>query len=369
MFSLFGTSLMGKNILSMSVEKEKDNDTVEMEGGFDADANGDDSWDWENMEFQLGDDDLEQLFKPSSKELKTRDKAVFTAGVLNVVLLVYFSGKYPWIMPYFYTIKFPLLMIIRLYSFCQQNAQYYLLDWCYFANLLVLVFLWSPLRTDPNWFTVVFCIAHGNLPWAVWLFRNSLVFHSLERITSCFIHISPMLVMWCLRWEGHLFEADQRWSVCDPYTGTAVVTRWNVNTTDMPSSVSSLPGCSSILWTLGMPVLCYIGWFLLYGCLMLVLKPDLTKYGTTYTYMTKKGLGKKIRHLPLGWLWYSVINTLFSAGMIAPAVLFLYYEWVNFAFVVLILIIASWNGGSFYVEVFSRKYTASIKKASRSQAS
>ena len=331
----------------------------------DYDNEEDDSWDWGNMEFQLGEDDLDQLFRPSSTQLKTRDKLVFTGGVLNIVLLVYFSGKYPWIMPYFYSVKFPLLMIVRLYSFCQQNAQYYLLDWCYFANVLVLIFLWSPLRHDPNWFTVVFCIAHGNLPWAVWLFRNSLVFHSLERITSCFIHISPMLVMWCLRWQGHLFVQDQQWSVCNPLTGIAIETPWNnVNATMSTSTTSMLPGCSSIFWTLGVPVICYIGWFVLYGILMLILKPDLTKYGTTYTYMTKKGLGRKIRSLPLGWLWYAVINTLFSAAMFAPAVLFLYFEWVNFTFVVIILIVASWNGGSFYVEVFSRKYIASIKKAS-----
>ena len=131
---------------------------------------------------------------------------------------------------------------------------------------MLLAFLWTPLRHNPNVFTAMFCIAHGPLPWAVrvglparaavlrqlqladWsfvprhccdaaclasveaavtcfassffiikkkadeklrhntntaeqskrvrrqvlLFRNSLVFHSLERITSCFIHISPM---------------------------------------------------------------------------------------------------------------------------------------------------------------------------------
>lgn len=201
-----------------------------------------------------------------------------------MVILVYFSGKYPWLMPYFYTVKFPILMISRTVSFCQQNYQYYMLDWCYFANLLVLVYLWTPLRSDPRVFTVVFCISHGPLPWAVYLFRNSLVFHSLDRITSCFIHISPMLVMWCLRWNGPSFESDHQWAVCDPHTGLRIPTQWDDPTVaNVTLSDSTLPGCSSVVFTLLMPVVCYIGWFVLYGILMLILKPDLTKFGTTYT--------------------------------------------------------------------------------------
>jgi len=346
---------------SLSLEI-KENSDVE-----DEDTDLDDWGSW-TIDSDLNKLDI-KLFTPTTKQLKMKDKAVFTAGVINVVLLVYFSGKYPWIMPYFYTVKFPLLMVLRTYSFCSQNYQYYMLDWCYFANLLVLIYLWTPLRSSPHAFTVVFCLSHGALPFAVFLFRNSLVFHSLDRITSCFIHISPMLVMWCLRWNGALFEADHQWAVCDPYTGLRIPTKWDVipkNTSSPTTSSDSfvLPGCSSIFWTLFIPVVCYIGWFILYGILMLILKPDLTKYGTTYTAMTKRGLGRKVKRMPCGCLIYAIINTIMSTLMVAPAVIFLYYEWVNFAFICLILIIASWNGGSFYVEVFSRKYLAQLAKSS-----
>lgn len=323
-----------------------------------------DNWDWGNN-FDVDIEDVNKIFAPSTKQLKLKDKLVFTGGVLNVILLVYFSGKYPWIMPYFYTFKFPILMIIRIFSFTSQNYQYYMLDWCYFANVLVLIYLWTPLRSDPNAFTVVFCLSHGALPWAVWLFRNSLVFHSLDRITSCFIHISPMLVMWCLRWNGALFEYDHRWAVCDPYTGKKIPTQWDVVTNSSSSDISTtLPGCSSIVWTLLVPIVCYVGWFILYGLLMIILKPDLTKYGTTYTTMTRRGLGKKVKNMPMGWCVYALINTVFSTIMVAPTVLFLYFEWVNFAFIVFIVIVASWNGGSFYVEVFARKYLQQLAKAS-----
>ena len=81
--------------------------------------------------------------------------------------------------------------------------------------------------------------------------------------------------------------------------------------------------------------------------------------------MTRKGLGKKIRKMRGGWLIYAAVNTFFYAIMVAPAALFLWFEWLNFAFVVFIMLIASWNGGSFYIEVFSRKYRKQIAEASR----
>ena len=236
------------------------------------------------------------------------------------------------------------------------------------------MYLWTPLSADPNFFTLMFCVSHGALPWAVYLFRNSLVFHSLERITSCFIHISPMLVMWCLRWSGPLFEQDHRWKICNPATGLAVPTKWDASTNASlalaaeAEAASALPGCGSVFWTLGMPVVAYCVWFMVYGIVISILSPDLKRFSTTYTYMTRKGLGKKIRQMPAGWLVYAALNTIIYAVMVVPAALFLWFEWVNFGFVVFIMLIASWNGGSFYVEVFSRKYQRQLAESSRDGA-
>ena len=80
---------------------------------------------------------------------------------------------------------------------------------------------------------------------------------------------------------------------------------------------------------------------------------------------TRKGLGLIIRNMPMGYLIYAFINSLIYAIMVSPAALFLWFEWVNFGFVVFIMLVASWNGGSFYVEVFSRKYQEQIASASR----
>jgi len=45
-------------------------------------------------------------------------------------------------------------------------------------------------------------VAWQPLAWAVVAWRNSLVFHSLDRVTSVLIHFLPALYMYTVRWYG-----------------------------------------------------------------------------------------------------------------------------------------------------------------------
>ena len=48
-----------------------------------------------------------------------------------------------------------------------------------------------------------YCLSYGNNAWAIAMWRNSMVFHSLDKVTSLFIHIMPPVVLHCL---VHLVE-------------------------------------------------------------------------------------------------------------------------------------------------------------------
>lgn len=45
-----------------------------------------------------------------------------------------------------------------------------------------------------------FLLANGPLAFAVPVWRNSLVFHDVEKITSLYIHIFPGLLTYALKW-------------------------------------------------------------------------------------------------------------------------------------------------------------------------
>jgi hypothetical protein len=60
-----------------------------------------------------------------------------------------------------------------------------------------------------------------------------------------------------------------------------------------------------------------------------------------------------------GWMVLTV--TVYSiVFMVPPAALYIHSPRATAAFLILIFSVSAWNGASFYVEVFGRKYAASI---------
>ena len=63
----------------------------------------------------------------TSSLLKLRDKIVFVAGVANVLLLSFLLHGEPWLMPWYYIVKAPILISLRIYLYFKQKFQYFLL--------------------------------------------------------------------------------------------------------------------------------------------------------------------------------------------------------------------------------------------------
>ena len=106
---------------------------------------------------------------------------------------------------YTHTQKAIILLSHRWYAYKKIKFHYFLFDFCYFTNFLTLVYIWIPSFTvDESYrgelFTTCFSFAMGPLVSAIVLWRNSLVPHSTDKMTSLFIHISPSLTLWGIRW-------------------------------------------------------------------------------------------------------------------------------------------------------------------------
>src|SRR3546814_6787399 len=61
--------------------------------------------------------------------------------------------------------------------------------------LSIYVFPWSQTFTK-----VLFIFANGPLSWAVPVWRNSLVFHDMDKLTTVYIHVLPNMLTYCTRW-------------------------------------------------------------------------------------------------------------------------------------------------------------------------
>lgn len=90
------------------------------------------------------------------------------------------------------------LLAYRYLSYKSRYYQYFLIDYCYSVNALGLIHLF--VMPDSVWvFMLFFLSACGPLAWAIVVWRNSLVLHDLEKVTSVFIHMMPPLLAYSRR--------------------------------------------------------------------------------------------------------------------------------------------------------------------------
>lgn len=128
------------------------------------------------------------------------DKISFIFGVLLIISAAFMLGRYP--NNYFYlfhVIMVTTLVLIRLYNYKKKGWHYYLLDFCYFANAIIIVFLFFTPKNEII-FKAIFVFTQGTLSMSIAAFRNSMIFHKIDNLVSLAIHLLPMLTVWNIKW-------------------------------------------------------------------------------------------------------------------------------------------------------------------------
>lgn len=116
------------------------------------------------------------------------------------------------------------LLFVLLSDHRGKKYHYFLFDFCYYANIFVLLYIhFFPKSETMFIICFAFCtgssssssssllgpqpvhhltlsLPSGPLAWSVLAWRNSLVFHSLDKTTSLFIHLTPNILLYALRW-------------------------------------------------------------------------------------------------------------------------------------------------------------------------
>jgi tetrahydromethanopterin S-methyltransferase subunit B len=110
-----------------------------------------------------------------------REKASFIAGVMNIFISGYLIGAHPNWFPTWYTVQLLYFMPVRFYTYHKRGYHYFLADLCYFVNLLVVLSIWV-FPNSKRLFISSYCLAMGNNAIAIAMWRNSLVFHSMDKV-------------------------------------------------------------------------------------------------------------------------------------------------------------------------------------------
>jgi len=137
-----------------------------------------------------------------------------TIGVLNLAISVIAAVRFPQVFWIVHLVKACIFLPWRYVRFSQRGWELYLLDFCYvntyYTVLCCIVTFLSAFCGIPNLLhnyghaaiRVGFAFANGALLLAIPLFNNKLVFHDIDNTTSMYIHLSPAVMLWTLRWGG-----------------------------------------------------------------------------------------------------------------------------------------------------------------------
>lgn len=126
---------------------------------------------------------VERLGKQWNKTatVTLREKMSFIAGVLNIFISGYLIGACPEYFHIWFSIQLAYFMPIRYFTYHAKGYHYFLADLCYFVNLLCMLSIWV-FPNSKRLFISTFCLTFGNNAAAIAMWRNSMVFHSMDKV-------------------------------------------------------------------------------------------------------------------------------------------------------------------------------------------
>jgi Protein of unknown function (DUF2838) len=276
-----------------------------------------------------------------------REKMSFIAGVLNVFISGYLIGAQPSTFYYWFTAQLCYFMPVRFYTYHKKGYHYFLADLCYFVNLLTVLTIWV-FPNSKRLFISTYCLAYGNNAIAIAMWRNSMVFHSLDKITSLFIHIMPPVTLHCL---VHLTPPS------------ILATRFPALHTIKFSPINSPEHYnlwSMLLWA-SVP---YAIWQLTYHIFITVRRRDKIAAGrpTSFTWMRKSYaktfIGKLVLALPdfLQEPAFMLIQYSYAILTIIPCPIWFWYRWASASFLLVVFGWSIYNGATYYIDVFGKRF-------------
>ncbi|KAJ4129975.1 hypothetical protein NW768_006947 [Fusarium equiseti] len=288
-----------------------------------------------------------------TKVISAREKVSFIFGVLNIFLSGYLIGAYPEHFHLWYTVQLLYFMPIRFFTYRRRGYHYFVADLCYFTNLLLALSIWV-FPGSKRLFTASYCLAFGNNAVAIIMWRNSLVFHSFDKVTSLFIHIMPCATLHCI---VHLFSPEKQ--------KERFPAIWTIKNSPPGSPTAYANVVSMLAWS----TLPYIFWQLLYYVFITVRRRDKIAAGrpTSFTWLKKSyantWLGKFVLRQPekLQEATFMLIQYSYALLTMLPCPLWFLSRWASATFLMVVFTWSIYNGATYYIDVFGVRFQKELE--------
>ncbi|KAL8812312.1 MAG: hypothetical protein Q9223_000109 [Gallowayella weberi] len=305
-----------------------------------------------------------------TKAVSAREKLSFIAGVLNIFISGYLIGARPDKFFYWFTVQLCYFMPIRYYTYHKRGYHYFLADLCYFVNLLLLLTVWVAPQSK-RLFISTYCLAYGNNAVAIAMWRNSMVFHSLDKVTrygpcvvhilkneadrySLFIHIMPPVTLHCL---VHLTSA----TLLQERFPAIYAIKYS-----LPDSKEHYSLWAMMVWA----TVPYAVWQLSYHFLITVRRREKIAAGrpTSFTWLRKSyaktWIGRLVLALPetLHEPAFMLVQYAYAIATMIPCPLWFWYRWLSASFLLAVFIWSIYNGATYYIDVFGTRFQKELEQ-------
>ncbi|RCI13720.1 hypothetical protein L249_8153 [Ophiocordyceps polyrhachis-furcata BCC 54312] len=288
-----------------------------------------------------------------TKAISIREKISFICGVMNIFISGFLIGGYPQYFHIWYTAQLIYFLPVRFFTYHRQGYHYFLADLCYFVNVLLSLSIWV-FPSSKRLFTAAYCLTFGNNAIAIIMWRNSLVFHSLDKVTSLFIHIMPCATLHCL---VHLLPSEQQ-----EQRFPAI---WTVKNST-PGSPTAYANMSSMLAWSTIP---YAFWQLSYYFLITVRRRDKIAAGrpTSFTWLRRSyaqtWIGKLVMSLPdrLHEPVFMFIQYSYAVLTMLPCPLWFANRRASAIFLFVLFAWSIYNGSTYYIDVFGKRFQKELE--------
>jgi hypothetical protein len=290
---------------------------------------------------------------------KALDRGMFVASVLMVQTAQFVVLLRPERAPGCFVAASAVLLTHRLVTWQRDGFHYFMVDFCYLANLLCLVSALALPHSRALW-RVNFALTNGPLAWAVVAWSNQLVFHDLDRIVSVWIHFVPALLTYSQRWvlaqspmcgpaPGEVCAVEAESALAAPL---AIFAAWQVAYLLVTEVVrkhrfdENAELMTSLRWIVrdkGHPVHQLMR---LFG-----LRLNLLGEGEQLDIRTRPALIVSV---------FVLFQTVYTLLALLPPLLFFESQALHSLFIVFIALAALWNGAGVYFDLFARRYEAAL---------
>jgi hypothetical protein len=287
------------------------------------------------------------------------DRVSFFLGVVTFAATDFILASRPEYFQWLFLAVMPLLIALRIPHYTGLKYKYFLYDFCYVVNGLCVLSMFFNQSVILR--RAVFVFANGPLVIAVLAWKNSLVFHSLDKITSLFLHVFPPLLTYCWRWHATPSELallcpngagncnlDFSSYLLFPLVGYLIWQALYLVKTEVVDRHELIadPGMwTSSRWLTQRPNAM--------RSLALVVCKKLSVLGKDETFDSEHWKTKIV--FIIAQLTYTVVTIL-------PTKFLWESQTLHVGFLMICLLASIWNGAQFYIDVFASTYQAKLTR-------